>query len=374
MNTLLNNLPDIDFVAKDSDQIISEVIEDMEKGLNRSISVSDPIYLLALVFCKYLTLQRNYIDYAAKQNLVKYAVGEYLDNIGAFTETVRITDGYASTTLCFTISAALSYDLTIPAGTRACTAKKIYFATDEAVVISAGETQATVTAYCTTSGTIGNDIPVGDVCYIVDIFSYFSSVSNTTISSGGTAAESDEAFRERIVEAPEAYSVAGPIGAYEYLAKSVSSDISDVKVVAPAAGCVDIVVLLADGEAPGEELLEQVREVCSADDTRPLTDYVTTSAPEKVGYNIDITYYINDDSGTTVESVQNSIAEAVENYKTWQSEKLKRHIDPTELIKLVKNAGADYVEVRSPNAVKLEYNQVANCESESVIYGGEWDD
>lgn len=374
MNTLLDNLPDINFCEKSPDVIISEVVADIESELGRTLNTSDPLYLVALAFCKYLSLQRSIIDYSAKQNLVKYATGGYLENIGALVGTKRIETVSAVTTLKFTLSASLNEDTVIPKGTRVCNAEKVYFATDEEISIKAGETEVEVSASCTMPGIVGNGIEVGMIHFIVDIFSYYASVINTTLTQGGVEEESEDNYRGRIVEAPEGFSVAGPSGAYRYFAMSASSLISDVNVSSPQAGYVDIVVLLEGGEIPESALLNEVKKICSADNVRPLTDNITVSAPQKVEYEIDITYYINDVSGTSSESIKAEVEAAVEKYKKWQCEKLKRHIDPTELIKRVKNAGADYVEVRSPTAVKLKSNNVAFCRSQNIMYGGEWDD
>lgn len=60
--------------------------------------------------------------------------------------------------------------------------------------------------------------------------------------------ETDDAFRARLVLAPEAYSVAGPIGAYIYHALSAHSGIKDVAVWNPGiGGRVNVAVLSKTG-------------------------------------------------------------------------------------------------------------------------------
>ena len=60
--------------------------------------------------------------------------------------------------------------------------------------------------------------------------------------------ETNDAFRARLVLAPEAYSVAGPIGAYKFFALSAHSEIKDVSVWNPGiGGRVNIAVLSKTG-------------------------------------------------------------------------------------------------------------------------------
>lgn len=66
--------------------------------------------------------------------------------------------------------------------------------------------------------------------------------------------------------------------------------------------------------------------------------------------------------------------QAVTNYRTWQRSKLGRAIDPSELNKLVKNAGAKRVEITLPVYTAIEKYQFAAEETVTVNYGGLEDD
>ena len=118
-------------------------------------------------------------------------------------------------------------------------------------------------------------------------------ITNITASDGGADEEDDEAFRTRIQEAPEHFSVAGPAAAYTYFAKSASALIVDVAVITPKPGEVNIYPLLQKGVLPGDEVLREVRDVLKADDIRPLTDKVEVFAPVTTSYNIELSYYID---------------------------------------------------------------------------------
>lgn len=97
--------------------------------------------------------------------------------------------------------------------------------------------------------------------------------------------ESNRDYRERIQLAFEGLSVAGPIGAYEFQAKSAHPDVLDVSVESPAP--VDVVLTILSREAagqPSQAVLDAVRQ--RIDERRPLTDRVTVQAATLLPYTI----------------------------------------------------------------------------------------
>lgn len=85
--------------------------------------------------------------------------------------------------------------------------------------------------------------------------------------------ESDDALRKRAVLAPEAFSTAGPEGAYIYHAKSAHSDIENVGVTSPDPGVVQVVILAKNG-VPSQEIIDAVVDKLDDEDVRPITDDV----------------------------------------------------------------------------------------------------
>ena len=85
----LNHLPDIQFVETNLDVILQETIAGYEKayleqyGQEKKLFPGDPIriYLYSQALREFQL--RKLIDYSAKQNLLKYAKGDYLRHIGA---------------------------------------------------------------------------------------------------------------------------------------------------------------------------------------------------------------------------------------------------------------------------------------------------
>lgn len=365
----LSSLPSVSFAERDSTTIKSAIITAYESLTGKTLADGDPVRLFLLTIASVIIEQRTIIDNAGKMNLLAYATGAYLDALGALLEVKRTAAAYATTTLKFTISAAQSSVLTIPAGTRVSVGSLI-FATTSAAEVAIGEKTVSVAAKCTTAGTSGNGYLPGQITQIVDTFTYFQSVTNITTSSGGAAKESDDDFRTRIQEAPESFSVAGPVGAYEYWAKTASASISDVAVVSPIAGNVDIRVLMEGGVLPTSTLLAEVLAIVGADNVRPLTDHVSVAAPDTAAYNIDLTYYIDASNASLTTSIQTAVNAAITAYNTWQTEKIGRDINPSKLIQLIVAAGAKRAVVASPVFTTVADTAVAQLGTSTVNYGG----
>ncbi len=92
--------------------------------------------------------------------------------------------------------------------------------------------------------------------------------------------EDDERFRRRIQLAPEAFSVAGPEGAYQYHTLTVAHWARDVSATTPRPGVVRVSVLKA-GPDPIPTLAERelIRLHLKNEAIRPLTDVVQVVAP-----------------------------------------------------------------------------------------------
>ena len=371
---LFPGLEDILFAEKSADETEQEVITFYETHSGRTLAKGDPIRLFLETLILIIIHQRSLIDYAAKQNLLAYAEGDYLDHIGALLEVMRLEASHAMTTLKFTLSEAQSTVVIIPKGIRVSPGGgNILFETLQAVEVPIGSTEATVTAQCTAAGTAGNGFVAGQIRRIVDPFPLELSVTNTTASYGGTDKENDENYRERIHIAPESFSVAGPKGAYDFYARSAHNDIADVAVVGPPdiePGYVKIYPLMTGGNLPSDEILSAVLETCNADDIRPLTDCVSVHAPEIVNYSLNVTYYIDRAKATQSSELQAAIEASVHDWVTWQRSKLGRDINPSELNHRMIAAGAKRTEITSPAFTVLKAWELAVSESTAITFGG----
>jgi phage-related baseplate assembly protein len=101
--------------------------------------------------------------------------------------------------------------------------------------------------------------------------------------------EDDERLRRRIQLAPQAFSTAGPIGAYEYHVLTAAPTVKSVGIYSPRPGHVYVYPLVSEGNGtPDWDVLQAVRLRLQADDVRPLTDQVTVMAPGIVTVTIEV--------------------------------------------------------------------------------------
>jgi len=98
--------------------------------------------------------------------------------------------------------------------------------------------------------------------------------------TGALGLEDDERLRRRVQLAPEAFSVAGPEGAYIYHALSAAPWARDATAIMTRPGRVRVTLLRA-GADPTPSLAEReaVRMSLIANDVRPLTDMVEVLGP-----------------------------------------------------------------------------------------------
>lgn len=371
MTTKVREYPDIHFVDTDTNTVVNALIQSYEAFTGRTLYPADPARLFILWVADIIIQERVNIDFSARQNVPRYAEGEYLDSLAElFKDAYRLEPEKAKTTLRFTLSIPLEVATIVPVGTRVTVDGEIIFQTTQALTIPAGDLFGDVEAECQTDGEIGNGFVPGQITQLIDIFPYFGSVENVSESDGGADEESDAAFYERMRESVETFSTAGPLGAYEYYAKSASALIVDVKATSPEPGEVDVRVLLSGGQLPGEEILKEVLDILNADKVRPLTDHVTVAAPETVPYDIDFTYWTQEGGAVSDDKVAENIAAAVRTFKEWQGAKMGRDVNPPYLISLLMQAGAKRVKVRSPVDTVVPDNAVAVIGETAVVNGG----
>lgn len=249
------------------------------------------------------------MNYIGNQNIPSRASGDALDALGdMFYSVSRPQASAASCTERFNISEAQIVDITIPAGTRVTDASRtIIWETTEAVTILAGDTYADVEIICQTTGTVGNGYTAGQINTIVDVFEYYASCANTTTSSGGTDKATDEEYYQLLKSSLDAFSTAGPFGAYIFHAKSVSPQIADVKVIRPRK-TVTAELPVHGGYAymGGAGLLLDTLEI---DNAAPLDDYNVTYENDLLEIQIDATGSLKNAETIEVSIVKNCAGE-----------------------------------------------------------------
>ena len=375
-----DNFPDISFIDDTTiEDVLTQMINDYQTKYKEvtkkevSLAQADPHRLIMYSCAVQIYQAMQYADYAGKVSFLKYARGDYLDNLAAIRGVARLQATAASTVLKFTLSEPISSVVGIPAGTRATNGNDVFFATDEYAEIKAGETAVSVAATCTEKGSLGNNFAEGEFNVLVNALPYVVSVVNTSQTFGGSDLENDDSLKERVFEMPSSYSTAGPTGAYSYFVKQVDQSISDVVIRSDTPGVVKVIFVTESG-MPDSALIQKVQDELEDRDVRPLTDKVEVLAPETQTYNIDLTYYISSSEKASVAAIQENIAAAVTVYNNWQTEKIGRDINPSYLIQKMMEAGAKRAVVLSPTFTVLDNGTIATTGTVSVKYGGLEDD
>ena len=375
------NLPDVSFIDnKTLDEVQAKMVADYEAkyeevtGKKLSLRRADPEALKLYATSVQIYQMYMNVEKSGKMDLLKYAYGDFLDNLGANRGVSRLPAYPAVTTVRFTLSAIMESVITIPAGTRVSNGDQLYFKTDEVAEVQIGDLYVDVPCTCLEEGEEGNGVIPGMLNNLVDPIPYVASVSNIEETSGGSDIESDDDYVDRIYLAPSGYSVAGPKDAYIYHTKSYSSAIGDVEVSSPNPCEVEVRFLMADATMPTDALIEEVKDYLSDDSIRPLTDQLSVLKPTEQSFDIAFTYYINKTDIDKAVTIQTQVALAVAEYIKWQTSKIGRDVNPSVLTQMIIDAGAKRVEVISPVFTTIPTGNIARVNTQAVTYGGVEDD
>lgn len=181
--------------------------------------------------------------------------------------------------------------------------------------------------------------------------------------------ESDDELRQRIVLAPEAFSVAGPELAYVYHARSAHPDVLDASATSPVPGQVVVTILsrLGDG-TPTSDILSAVEDAVNADSVRPLTDNVIVQAVTVLPFQIDAQIYTFEgpDSGVVMATAEANLTAYLA-----ASRLIGRDITFSALNAALNTEGVQRVEFTTPTAtIAIDDVSVANCTAINVTFGG----
>lgn len=233
----MNRASEYSFVETDSTIILAQMISKYEEITKRTLQPGDPDRLFLAWVADIIISERVAQNYTGNQNIPSRAEGAYLDALGKWI--FNINRGAAQAAICmmrFTIVASQENSITIPAGTRVSgKSQNLVWETTEDTLIPIGDTYVDVMVRCQTKGTIGNGYTEGQINTLIDVDNilYFESCSNITVSDGGAEEQTDDEYFESMRMVADSYSTAGSEGSYIYWAKSVSSEIADVKPVCP---------------------------------------------------------------------------------------------------------------------------------------------
>ena len=370
------------FINADSTEIAAELTAKYEELTGRTLLPSDPDKLFISWIVGVIVQERVLINYAANQNIPSRAAGENLDALGDSIYNVsRPQAKPAVCTMRFSISAPQNTAISIPIGTKVTDSSGVFeWRTTVDAAINIGDTYADVPIICEKSGSVGNGYAPGQINTLIDIDNilFYSECKNIETSNSGAEAATDIEYYELMRAGLEAFSTAGPKGAYEYHAMAVSTDIADVCAINPVnkPGYVNIFAIMKDGSIADDGTKAAILEACSDDKVRPLTDIVEVVDPEVVNFDINLTFYAERGLNVSLSTISAAISSAVDEFVEWQCKKIGRDINPSRLMWLLRDSGAKRVEITSPVFTSLRDGsdrlvpQVAHLGNVTITNGG----
>lgn len=226
-------MAELNFIETNAEKIVGTTLEELEQGCNEPLYPGDERRIFGETLAQVIVAVYNAVNDACRQKMLRYARGSVLDALGENRDTERLAPTSATTVLRFGVNETQAGNIIIPAGIRVTGDFVHYFLTDATVVLSAGTLYVDVTATAENGGSEYNDIAPGELANIVDVSEVplIDYVSNIEITEGGGDFEGDEAYRERIREAENRLSTAGPKKAYRYWALSANPLVSDAVVL-----------------------------------------------------------------------------------------------------------------------------------------------
>lgn len=345
------------FVPTDPEDVVTELIALYEAITEETVQPASPERLFIQYVASVIIQERVKNNYTGNQNIPSRAEGKNLDALAELTNSKKRPEATAATcTMRFSIGTAQKSAVLIPAGTRISDASKtLVWETAADSYVPIGETHIDVEGVtCQTPGTAGNGYTPGQINKLVDVYDFYTSCENITTSAGGSDAPDDDQYYELIRASMDAYSTAGATGSYIYWAKQVSTEIKDVMAVSPTPGVVKLYVLMEDGKLADEEMKAKVLKACSADERRPLTDWVSVEDAEIVPYEIAFTYYTQSDTNISAADLAAAVEKTVADYISWQCGKLGRDINPSYLIGELMKTGVKRVVLTAPEFAVLQ--------------------
>ena len=357
----------VKIVDDNPETVLAELIADYESRTGKTLQPAHIERLLINSFAFRETLNRQQMNEAFRQQHVRFATGLMLDLCGDDVNTPRLEASAARCTLRFTAN-QFTDEVIIPIGTLVSVGD-VAFSTIEQGSLSTARPQIDLQAVCTETGTRGNGWSVGQINSLQTTLTGARQISaqNITVPTGGSETESDDAYRERVLLAPESFSVAGSVGAYQYWARAVSPVIWDVHVAnaldssgAEIGGTVAVSILTKTG-LPSQELISQVLAELSGEKKRPLCDTVVVNAPEVVDYRLNAELVLF--TGANALEVKAQAQQAWASYETQRREKLGGDIVPLDMMNVLKVAGVYNVVLHEPSLRVIKQNQWARCTS-----------
>lgn len=237
--------------------------------------------------------------------LLDTAEGEYLDRKALDYNETRNPAAAAVGILVFTGEAGA----VVPLGTEAMAGTIAFRTTLEAKIDSSGT--CSVLAECQTAGPDGN-VEANTITVLRVSVVGIRTVNNPEPFTGGTAAESDDSFRQRIYEKIRRPITSGNRNHYIYWAKQVSG-VGGAKCLGAevcGAGKVKLIILSDSFGIPDDPILEKVQ--AHVEEERPVGPKVTVSAASPVDVQVQVTVKLS--GGYQADTIQAAVRNILQAY------------------------------------------------------------
>ncbi len=354
------------YIEMEPETILAEMTSSYESATGNTLQPFQVENLLISTWALRESLLRGQVQSAALQNLVSFSTEPVIDYLGELVGATRLEAAKSVVTIQFLLN---SGSVTIPSGTRVASADgTAVFETEEDLVAGVGVFSLTAVCSSVTEGATFNGYAVGSITNILDPQAFLTSAENTDVSSGGSARETDDEYRDRIRLAPDTFGTAGSRDAYKFWAKSANPLIIDVAVVSDVPGTVEIFPLLEDGSITPSLILDQVSDVCSAEDVRPLTDTVVTTAPTQVLWSVSADLVIYEDADPT--DIVVAVKAALDAYALSKRQSMGQDIVLDQLIATAMVDGVYSVDFGAATDIVIDYNEYAKNTSINVNVTG----
>jgi len=318
-------LPDFEFDPVKEKQKLREQWQQLT-GVYPLPSYPEDFILDVLVYFKALQLAE--MERKARSNFVEYAEGEDLDRLAQnFYGIERLPAQPSQTVIRFYTEGDISLRPGIKVATRDL---KVVFETKE--LYKKGEGYQDWKAECTEAGTVGNGFLPGEISVLLDHIEGVTKAENITVTTGGTNAEDDDHFRERILISLERLAATGTKWGYIFHTKSAHPEVGDVSVISPEPGKVEVYFLLRDGSLPSPEMIETVRSYLYQDHIKNLTDFVEVKAPTVMTANLSVRIHLRDLKLKNL--VEPTIREKLSSYITYIGSRIGEDLVRSKVIDL----------------------------------------
>lgn len=293
---------DTGFVLKDYDTILADLQAEARVRLGEDIDLSDesPLGEFLKVIAYEFQGMWEQLENTYYAGFLNSATGQSLDRVVALVGVERRAATYATGTIRFSASAAVSTAITIPAGTRVQTADRtLTFATNAAATIAVGQSYVDVAVTAVATGIDGN-VAAGTTTYLYDPVAGVTTVTNPAATTGGSDIESDASLRYRAQNyAPDA---AATVIAFEQRLLGLDGVLS-VAIAEDTDTNAVTVTVLGGTDSEITALLNLIRPCgISVSWNRPTTDTVV------------VTCTVTVQDGSTASAVLENVAAALDDY------------------------------------------------------------